>query len=169
MSNKVIWQSFPKNKKPTEFFFEIVTIFEKNIDKINSDNKELSSNDVLSAISKDLLEKGYQVELSKKEKIKIPVLYGVSNSVEKSFDVDVYNREKKFVIEVEAGRALSNNQFLKDIFQACVMVDVDYLAIAVRKTYKEKNDFESILKFIETLYSSDKFKIPLLGLVVIGY
>jgi hypothetical protein len=66
MSNKVIWQSFPKNKKPTEFFFEIVTIFEKNIDKISSDKKELSSNDVLSVISKDLLEKGYQVELSKK-------------------------------------------------------------------------------------------------------
>jgi hypothetical protein len=135
----------------------------------DSSRFELSSNEVLSVVSKDLLDKGYKVELSKKEKINVPVLYGVSNSVEKSFDVDAYNQEKRFVIEVEAGRALLNNQFLKDLFQACVMVDVDYLAIAVRKVYKEQKDFETITKFFETLYASDKLTLPLKGILLIGY
>ena len=169
VKNEVRWQSFPKNKRATDFFVELVTIFDKNIEKIDSSRFELSSNEVLGVVSKDLLDKGYKVELSKKEKINVPVLYGVSNSVEKSFDVDAYNQEKRFVIEVEAGRALLNNQFLKDLFQACVMVDVDYLAIAVRKVYKEQKDFETITKFFETLYASDKLTLPLKGILLIGY
>lgn len=31
-----------------------------------------------------------------------------------------------------------NNQFLKDLFQACMMQDVDYLVIAVRNEYRVK-------------------------------
>jgi hypothetical protein len=33
------------------------------------------------------------------------------------------------VLEVEAGRAYRNNQFLKDIFQACMMPYVEYLML----------------------------------------
>ena len=53
----------------------------------------------------------------------------------KSFEADAWNIPEKMVLEVEAGRAVVNNQFLKDLFQACMMHDVDYLGIAVRNTY----------------------------------
>ena len=72
---------------------------------------------------------GYDVEKGKgrDEKIDVPVLFGENNAIDKSFYADAFNKEQSIVIEVEAGRAVRNNQFLKDIFQACMMFDVEYL------------------------------------------
>lgn len=61
-----------------------------------------------------------------------------------------------------------NNQFLKDLFQACMMQDVEYLCIAVRNIYKKKQDFEEVCRFFDALYSSDRFNLPLKGILVIG-
>lgn len=69
--------------------------------------------------------------------------------MEKSFNADAFSQETRVVIEVEAGRAFMNNQFLKDLFQACMMQNVDYLVIAVRNLYLGKNkDFEEIVTFL---------------------
>jgi hypothetical protein len=73
------------------------------------------------------------------------------------------------VVEVEAGRGYLNNQFLKDLFQACMMHDVDYCAIAVRNRYITVNDYESVLSFFETLYASNRLKLPLKGVLLVGY
>lgn len=66
-----------------------------------------------------------------------------------------------------------NNQFLKDLFQACMMDDVDYLAIAVRNVYEaagaNNRDFERVVNFFETMYASNRMKLPLKGILVIGY
>ena len=51
----------------------------------------------------------------------------------KTFEVDAYNEAQKNIVEVEAGRAFANNQFLKDFFEAIIIDDIDYLIIAVRK------------------------------------
>ena len=61
----------------------------------------------------------------------MPVLYGNNGKVDKAFEADAYHVEQCFVVEVEAGRATANNQFLKDLFQACMMDEVKYLCIAV--------------------------------------
>ena len=73
------------------------------------------------------------------------------------------------VVEVEAGRGVLNNQFLKDLFQACMMRDVEYLGIAVRHIYKGNADFEQVVTFFETLYASNRLQLPLKGILVIGY
>jgi hypothetical protein len=75
----------------------------------------------------------------------------------------------KIVIEVEAGRATENNQFLKDIFQACMMFEVEYLVIVVRNEYRGHKDFEIIYTFLETLYISSRLHLPLKGILLIGY
>ena len=75
----------------------------------------------------------------------------------------------RIVIEVEAGRATENNQFLKDLFQACMMFNVEYLVIAVRNIYRNHNDFEIIYTFLETLYISNRIQLPLKGILLIGY
>ena len=62
-----------------------------------------------------------------------------------------------------------NNQFLKDIFQACMMHDVLHLAIAVRNTYRGSDNFETIENFLETLYVSGRLQLPLKGILLIGY
>jgi hypothetical protein len=51
------------------------------------------------------------------DKIKVPVLFSLNNRIDKFFDADAVSADGKIVIEVEAGRAYRNNQFLKDIFQ----------------------------------------------------
>ena len=63
----------------------------------------------------------------KHQKVSVPVLFGRNGRVEKSFDVDAWHKEERFVLEVEAGRATINHQFLKDMFEACMMHDVEYL------------------------------------------
>ncbi|WP_336774145.1 hypothetical protein [Paenibacillus sp. MMO-58] len=41
-----------------------------------------------------------------------------------AFEADAYNKEFETVLEIEAGRAATNYQFLKDLFQACMMNSV---------------------------------------------
>ena len=103
------------------------------------------------------------------EKISIPVLFGMNGKAAKSFEADAYHSHFKLVLEVEAGRAVTNYQFLKDIFQASVMVDVDYLCIAVRNIYRKSADFNKVYMFLDTLYTSGRIRFPLKGILVVGY
>jgi len=73
------------------------------------------------------------------------------------------------VVEIEAGRALDNYQFLKDVFQASLMCGVEYLVIAVRNNYRGTNTFTRIAVFLETLYVSNRIHLPLHGILLIGY
>ena len=68
-----------------------------------------------------------------------------------------------------AGRGVMNNQFLKDFFEACIMVDVDYCIIAVRDTYLKQKDFEKVKDFFDSMYASGRMNIPLKGLLIVGY
>ena len=73
------------------------------------------------------------------------------------------------MLEVEAGRAVVNYQFLKDIFQACMMHRVEYLVLAVRNDYRGHDDFQVVRTFLETLYISNRLILPLQGIMLIGY
>ena len=99
----------------------------------------------------------------------MPVLFGRNGKLEKAFEADAHHEAEGFVVEVEAGRGVTNNQFLKDLFQACMMHGVRYLAIAVRNVYRESPDFERAEKFFQTLYASNRLKLPLDGILLIGY
>ena len=108
---------------------------------------------------------------AKADKVQVPVLFGQNGTVLKSFDADAWNHDDRTVLEVEAGRAVVNNQFLKDLFQACMMHEVDYLAIAVRNVYhaNKNRDFDDVTTFMGTLYASGRLALPLKGVLVIGY
>tara|TARA_B100001564_G_C20345604_1_gene536577 strand:+ start:121 stop:591 length:471 start_codon:yes stop_codon:yes gene_type:complete len=153
----------------------VVNIFEKHSIEIDSEKHTYDSNGVLEIVRSDLEKNGYQVETSKKKegKIHVPVLFGMNGKLDKYFEADGLNAEHKTVIEVEAGRGYANNQFLKDLFQASVMHNIDYLIIAVRNIYKTKSskskDFEKIMSFIDTLYASERLVLPLKGILILGY
>jgi hypothetical protein len=165
------WQYYPKRKETPIHLKDIIDIFVSNENLISSDKHKLHSNEVLEQVSLNLLELNYKVETSKKseDKIKVPVLFGMNGKLEKYFDADAYNEELKTVIEVEAGRAVSNYQFLKDLFQACMMHEVDFLVIAVRNTYSKKQDFLNVITFFNTIYASERLVLPLEGILIIGY
>jgi len=165
------WQFFPKSKIIPSHLKDVVVVFEENLDKISSDLHTYSSNEVLEKISSSLEKIDYKVEKSKKtyDKIKVPVLFGPNGKLEKYFDADGYNINTKTVIEVEAGRAVTNYQFLKDLFQACMMYEVSFLVIAVRRTYIKNQDFKTVITFFDTLYASGRLRLPLEGILIIGY
>jgi hypothetical protein len=166
------WIWFPKSSKPSDTARGIVGAFEAVESEITSDSKQLPSNQVLSKIAKKLVDDlQFRVESGKKkdQKIAVPVLYGRLGKPEKSFNADAYHEGEGFVLEVEAGRATFNNQFLKDLFEACMMDGVKYLCIAVRRKYKGRNDFEEVAKHLEALYASNRLKLPLEGILIVGY
>ena len=165
------WLYYPRSDKPGPLVLGIVQAFEEASARIDSSSHDLKSNEVLAEVATGLSRLGFVVETGKKaaEKIRVPVLFGLNGRLAKSFDADAHHEAAGFVVEVEAGRGVMNNQFLKDLFQACMMHDVYYLAIAVRNTYKSNPDFEVVLRFFDTMYASSRLQLPLKGILVIGY
>lgn len=165
------FQFYPKNKQITHDLKSVVDVFKANVTKFESPKFTLESKEVLNHVANDLKNIGYRVETSKKssDKILVPVLYGLNGQMEQRFDADAYNEEKGIVVEVEAGRAVTNYQFLKDLFEACVMSDVNYLVIAVRNEYRNSLDFKKVITFFNTLYTSNRLQLPLKGVLIIGY
>lgn len=165
------FQLFPKSQRISNDLEAVIKVFKDNVDKIRSDKNDLTSNEVLAELLKDLEKIGFEMEKGKKknEKIMIPVLFGRNGTLEKSFDADGVNYQTKTVIEIEAGRGVANYQFLKDLFQACMMQDIDSLIIAIRNDYKGNKDFETVVTFFETLYASNRLTLPLKRILIIGY
>ncbi len=165
------WVYFPKSGQPTSFVRSVVDVFVDCEDDLCGGGSDLKSDAVLALLCPGLQALGFRVETGKKasEKIRVPVLFGRNGAIEKSFEADALHEQERMVVEVEAGRGYLNNQFLKDLFQACMMHDVDYCGIAVRNRYLDSNDFENVVAFFETLYASNRLRLPLKGLLIVGY
>lgn len=165
------FQFFPRSRGVSKEIQQVIDTFKSVETEIDSETKNLESNAVLSLLRPGLESLGFKVETSKRssDKIDVPVLFGQDNSIDKSFYADALSVDGKIVIEVEAGRATENNQFLKDIFEACMMFDVEYLVLAVRIVYRTHFDFERVYSFLETLYISNRLQLPLKGILLIGY
>ena len=121
------YQFFPRSQGITDEITNIIESFKSVENEIDSNTKELKSNDVLNMVRPFLEKNNFTVETGKgkNDKIDVPVLFGKNNNVDKSFYADALSNDGRVVIEVEAGRATENNQFLKDIFEACMMFDVE--------------------------------------------
>ncbi len=168
------FQHFPKSQKTPGKILEIVEVFRIHHAEIESGNRKMDSNEVLEALRGNLERIGFAVEKGKKgdNKIAVPVLYGENNEPEKRFFADAYNSREKVVLEVEAAAAVANNRFLKDLLEACVMDEVEYCVIAVRNSNSTSNnadDFKTVVRWIDTIYASEKLKLPLDGVTIIGY
>lgn len=165
------YQFFPRSQGITAEIKEVIDCFVSVSEDIDSYTHNLKSNDVLKLLHQPLTSIGYLVENSKAkdDKIDVPVLFGLGNQIDKSYNADALSSDRRIVIEVEAGRATENNQYMKDIFQACMMFEVEYLIVAVRNTYRGHQDFNIVYTFLETLYISSRLHLPLQGILLLGY
>ena len=168
---KINWIYFPKSDEPPPIVRSVVEAFEKSLVEFQNRSKELLSDVTLGILCPRLTELGFEVEQGKKagQVIRVPVLFGLNGAIEKFFEADAWHRREKMVLEVEAGRGYLNNQFLKDLFQACMMYDILYCGIAVRNLYIKTPDFKHVVSFFETLYTSNRLQLPLKGVLIIGY
>ena len=137
---KIKYSTFPRTETPPGFVEEIVNVFREHESEISTLDLEkgLTSDEALKILSDDLISIGFAVEVSKKKKDKIarPVFYGENGIPTVKYEVDGYHTEWKCGIEIEAGRAWKGNAVYRDLIQAIVMVEVDYLCLAVPNTYK---------------------------------
>lgn len=169
------WMFFPQNKIIETHLESLISVFREKQDEIDSETHQgtdnLESDLVLSYVSQGLERIGYDVEKTKKkeDKIRVPVLYGMNGQVNLAFEVDGYCKKHQTVIEVEAGRAVVNYQFLKDFYEACMMQGVRFFCVAVKNKYRSSKDFEKVCNFFQALYVSNRMDIPLEGVLVIGY
>lgn len=165
------YQLFPRSQGITEQIQSVIECFERTYEQIKSPENKLKSNEVLDVLRPHLEQIGFTIETGKAkgQKIPVPVLFGLNNTVDKFFNADGVSNDGKIVIEVEAGRAYANFAFLKDVFQASMMFGVEFLILAVRNDYKGNDDFEKIYTFLETLYISNRLVLPLKGIILIGY
>jgi hypothetical protein len=165
------YQFFPRSRGLTDEMRQVVDCFNVVNDRISSETNDLVSNDVLAILRPHFEQIGFVVETgkAKEEKIDVPVLFGIDNKVDKSFYADALSQDGRIVVEVEAGQATENHRFLKDIFEASMMFDVEYLVLAVRNKYRTHNDFERVFTFLETLYISNRLHLPLKGILLVGY
>ncbi|PKB81958.1 MAG: hypothetical protein BZY88_05490 [SAR202 cluster bacterium Io17-Chloro-G9] len=165
------WQYYPKSNEIPGHLSDVLNVFQAKYGEIGSPQALLHSDRVLAILRSGFESLGFEVESGKKanEKIMVPVLFGQNGQLEKSFEADAVNHHTGTVIEVEAGRGYTNYQFLKDLFEACMMHNIEYLVIAVRNVYRKSPDFEKIIDFFDSLYASARLRLPFQGLLVVGY
>ena len=184
MNKTINWSYFPKTDPIPKELEKVINVFEKNFKEIDTTKDEekitkgikdkserLQSDDILKIVEKDFQDLNFKIEvdIKKSNKIRVPVLFGHQGKTAQAFEVDGWHEENKIVLEIERGRAYANNQFLKDIFEVSVMVNVDYLVLAVSNLYKGTNDFEKICVWLETIYVTNRIKLSLKGILLIGY
>lgn len=172
------YQFFPRSLGVLPQLASIIDCFRK-VDTSKQEYEHLRSNDLLSLLRPHLEELDYYVETGKgkDDKIVVPVLFGENGVVDKFFAADAWSKDHTIVIEVEAGRAVFNNQYLKDVFQACMMYEVEYLVLAVLNEYHYKvngsekisYDYNYVRTSLETLYINSRLQLPLKGILLIGY
>lgn len=165
------FQLFPRSLAIDPALAPIISVFRKHHGSIRSDRHTLDSDGVLAALRADLQAADFRVETGKtsSQKIPVPVLFRLNGEIDQSFNADALSADGRIVLEIEAGRAVANQQFLKDLFQASMMHGVEYLAIAVRIEYHDSRDFEKVYRFLETLYINGRIRLPLKGVLLIGY
>lgn len=139
---------------------------------------------ILSILRNDIINLGYQVEegKGKAKKISISILLDADGKPLINFEVDALNKTTGTIIEIEASRAVQGNAFYKDFIEACLInsidYSIDYLVVAVRNTFKTTSgkfrkvtlyDCDKLTKICKAIIKNTRFKIPLKGILVIGY
>lgn len=174
------YSTFPRTEQPPSFLTDLVGVFRSHEDAISTValQKGLTSDEVLQVLRGDLVEIGFEVEAGKRknQKIERPVLFGENGLATVRYEVDAYQAEWRCGLEVEAGRGWMGNAVYRDLILASVMVDVDYLCLAVANGYRYKtggrqavsHDYDNATGLADTLFSHSRVKLPY-RLCVIGY
>jgi hypothetical protein len=135
VSTKIRFTSFPQTEPPPSFIEQVTGAFKKSEERICTEtlSKGLTSDQVLGVLAKDLAGLGFQVETGKSvaKKIDRPVFFGENGVPTRRYQIDGFHATWRCGLEIEAGRAWMGNAIYRDLIQACVMVDVDHLCLAV--------------------------------------
>lgn len=171
------YSTFPRTQMPPHFIDDVVSIFkarEKVIGTLHLVDG-LQSDAVLAVLRPDLIDIGFEVESGKQRDnlIRRPVLFGENSRPGLEYQLDAWHPVWKSGLEVEAARGLGGNAVYRDLIQALVMVDMEYLFLAVANEYRygadnKSKDYGRTISIADALYSHERIRMPY-GLCIIGY
>jgi hypothetical protein len=175
------WSYFPRNVRPPEWvepFIAKVRAAEVRISTVKQ-STGLHSDDVLQELAPGLEQLGYTGESGKRasNRIRRPVLFGSNGHAEVSYEIDAFHEGHGIVLEVEAGRAASNNATYRDIVRASLILDAQYLVLLLPVAYRFKSRdqpasipaYRHCLELLSALYASQRLPLPLHGVLLVGY
>lgn len=174
------YSTFPRTEPPARWVEQVVDLFRRHETAIDTEalEKGLTSDEVLALMASDFETLGFQVERGKlaSQKIERPVLFGENGVPTVKYQVDGYHPDWRCGLEIEAGRAWMGNAVYRDLVQALVMVEVDWLCLAVSNTYKFMNsgrqsvsrDYDNARDMAEAVYGHSRVKMPY-RLLLVGY
>lgn len=174
------YSTFPRTVPPPEFVRPVVSAFVAHEDEIGTAQRktELESNAVLGVLRESLINLGFDVESGKRndQKIARPVFFGENGVPTLEYQIDAYSSQWRCGLEIEAGRAWKGNAIYRDLIQALIMVQVDYLILAVPNQYRynlkgrevASPDYENTLSVADALFGHSRITFPY-QLTVIGY
>jgi hypothetical protein len=167
------WKSYPVNLPAPKWVDWVLGSFRDVRPAIDSvKNHGVKSNDALAAVKPGLESKGFEIE-SKANRISRPVLFGENGEVQVDYRVDGYHPDFRVVLEVEAGRGAANNADYRDLVRTSLMVDSDYLVLAMMIEYRAAGQttksYENTQKRLDAIYASNRLVLPLKGVLLVGY
>ena len=167
------WEYFPRNVHPPQWvdsFVAEVAVIEPRISTVDQ-STGLHSDDVLLELAAGLRRLGYDVESSRSaaDRIRRPVLFGSNGRAEVSYDIDAFHDGDGIVVEVEAGRAPSNNATYRDIIRASLILDAVTYRFTNRGQLASVPVFARGLDLLSALYASQRLPLPLRGVLLVGY
>jgi hypothetical protein len=170
------WKFYPSRTPAPDWVPPVLEAFSAAAERISSASRTgVSSDAVLAAIRPSLVAIGFEVEASKAktDRITRPVLFGENGTVLVQYDVDAYHPGHRLVLEVEAGRGAASNADYRDLVRASLMVDVDYLVLAMMLTYtgggQPVRSYETTRSRIDAIFASKRLALPLKGVLLLGY
>ncbi len=177
MMSSIRYMSFPRTEPPPQFAARIIDVFREHEPAIATEllERHLKSDEVLATVGADLRCLGFEVEVSKArhDKISRPVFFGENGEPTLRYEVDAYHPEWRCGLDIEGIRAIRGGALYRDLIQAMVMVQVDFLCLAVPNLVqwgtsgKSRSYIESV-RTLEALYGHTRFKMPY-RTIIIGY
>jgi hypothetical protein len=174
----VLYTSFPRTAPPPSYIPDVIDCFADEAIHTPTNDKGLTSDNVLAEIFEPLSRLGFELERGKRDdqKIKRPVFFGENGRPSLQYEVDGYHQGWRCGIEIEAGRAWMGNAVYRDLIQALIMVNLDHLILAVPQVYKyksggksaESHDYRNTIAVAEALFGHTRITMPF-SLTIVGY
>lgn len=171
-----MWKFYPSAIEPPDWVSRVVAAFAAARPQIDSRlNAGVTSNAALAVLRPDLVRQGFEIEHGKTKAgtIRRPVLFGEVGRPVVAYEVDGFHPQHEIVLEVEAGRGAANNADYRDLIRASLMVDARYLVLAMMLRYgaggTPTKSYDQSRDRIDAIYASERLKLPLDGILLVGY
>lgn len=171
-----MWKFYPSATEPPAWVSPVAAAFAAVRSQIDSRlNVGVRSDAALAVLRPELVRQGFEIEEGKTRAgtIRRPVLFGEVGRPVVAYEVDGFHPQYEIVLEVEAGRGAANNADYRDLIRASLMVDARYLVLAMMLHYAAGGpvikSYDRSRDRLDAIYASERLKLPLDGILLVGY